>query len=131
MYSPANPQLAIALQQAAASAARGQFAEAERHYRWASTMAPDDPRITVSLGLVLPQMQRPAEAKALFSSVLQRHPALADAHYGLGLASQDMMEVTGAEAAFRAALTHNPDFLPAALALASLCIFAGRPDEAL
>ena len=131
MYSAANPQLAIALQQASAAAARGQFSAAEQNYRWALTMAPEDPRITMSLALVLRQMQRPAEAKTLFSNVIQRHPALADAHYGLGLACQDMMEVANAEAAYRAALTHNRGFLPAALGLASVCNFAGRPDEAL
>src|SRR3954467_11675165 len=119
MYSPANPQLAIALQQASASAARGQFSAAEHHYRWAVTLAPDDARIAISLGLVLRQMQRPAEAKALFSGVIQRHPTLAEAHYSLGLACQDMMELAGAEAAYRAALTHNPGLLPAALGLAS------------
>ena len=131
MYAAINPQLAIALQQASASAASGQFSDAERHYRWALTLAPDDPRIAISLGLVLRQMQRPAEAKMLFSGVVQRHPALAEAHYGLGLACQDMMELAGAEAAYRAALAHNPGFLPAALGLASVCNFAGRPDEAL
>jgi tetratricopeptide (TPR) repeat protein len=131
MYSAANPQLAIALQQASASAARGHLPAAEHHYRWALTLAPDDPRIAISLGLVLRQMQRPAEAKAQFSGVIQRHPTLAEAHYGLGLACQDMMDMVGAEAAFRSALMHNPGLLPAALGLASVCNFSNRPDEAL
>jgi len=131
MYSAANPQLAIALQQASASAARGQFSAAEHHFRWALTLAPADPRIAISLGHVLRQMQRPAEAKALFSDVIQRHPTLAEAHYNLGLACQDMMDLASAEAAYRAALTHNPGLLPAALGLASICNFADRPDEAL
>ena len=131
MYSAANPQLAIALQQASAAAASGQLAAAEHHYRWAVTLAPDDPRVTVSLGLLLRQMQRPAESKAQFAAVIQRHPALAEAHYGLGLACQDMMDAAGAEAAYRAALALKPGLLPATLGLATVCNLTGRSDEAL
>jgi tetratricopeptide (TPR) repeat protein len=131
MYPAANPQLAIALQQASAAAASGQFPAAEHHYRWALTLAPGDPRIIIPLGLLLRQMQRPAEAKAQFSGVIQRYPALAEAHYGLGLACQDLMDMAGAEAAYRAALTLKPGLLTATLGLATVCNFTDRPDEAL
>src|SRR5262249_48624828 len=123
MVSAANPQLAIACKQASAAALSGQFAAAERHYRWALTLAPGDPHISIALGLLRRQMQRPAEAKAQFAAVLQRHPELAQAHYGLGLACQDMMDMAGAEAAYRAALALKPGFLPASLGLATLFNF--------
>lgn len=131
MCSAANPQLAIALQQAAAAAASGQYAAAEQHYRRALTLAPGDPRIAVSLGFLLRQLQRPAEAKAQFAAVIQHEPALAEAHYGLGLACQDMMNMVGAEAAYRAALALKPGLLPATLGLATVCNFTSRSDEAL
>ena len=131
MHLAANPQLAIALQQASAAALSGQFPAAERHYRWALTLAPGDPRIAISLGLLLRQRQRPAESKAQLAAVIQRHPALAEAHYGLGLACQDMMDMAGAEAAYRAALALKPELLPATLGLATVCNFTGRSDEAL
>ncbi len=131
MHLVANSQIAIALQQAAASAAGGQLAAAERQYRLALSLAPGDPRIATSLGLLLRQMQRPVEAKALLAAVLQRHPALAEAHYGLGLACQDMMDMEGAEAAYRAALARKPDLLPATLGLATVCNLTGRSNAAL
>ncbi len=131
MHPAANPQLAIALQQAAAAAASGQLPAAEQHYRWALTLAPGDPAITISLAFLLRQMRRPADAKAQFETLLQRHPAVAEAHYGLGLACQDMMDMAGAEAAFRAALGLKPALLPAALGLATICNLTGRCDEAL
>jgi tetratricopeptide (TPR) repeat protein len=131
MHPAANPQLAIALRQASAAAVSGQLPTAERYYRWALSLAPGNPQISISLGLLLRQMQRPAEAKAQFEAVLQRHPAAAEAHYGLGLACQDMMDMDGAEAAFRAALALKAGLLPATLGLATVCNLANRPDEAL
>ena len=131
MYSAVNPQLAIALQQATALATSGQLADAERYYRWALTQAPGDPRIAVPLGLLLRQMQRPVEAREQFAAVIQRHPAVAEAHYGLGLACQDMMDLVVAEAAYRTALSLKPALLPATLGLATVCNLGGRSDEAL
>ena len=131
MHPAANPQLAIALQQAAAAAASGQLPAAEQHYRRALTLAPGDPAITISLAFLLRQMRRPAEARAQFETLLQRHPAVAEAHYGLGLACQDMMDMAGAEAAFRTALGLKPALLPATLGLATICNLTGRADEAL
>ncbi len=131
MHSAANPQLAASLRQAVAAAERGQFQAAEYHYCQSRTLAPGNPMIAVALGHVLRQMRRPAEARAQFAAAVAMVPTLADGHYGLGLALQDIMDMAGAESAYRAALARNRDLLPAILALAAIFNFTDRPDEAL
>ena len=47
-----------------------------------------------------------------------------------GMVKTAQKDVTGAEAAFRAALAQNPDFAPAMNDLAALYLSSGRPDDA-
>jgi tetratricopeptide (TPR) repeat protein len=131
MTTSLNPQLVTAMQQAGMAMGRGQWPQAEYHYRQAIMLAPADPVLPIGLGHVLRQMQRPAEAKAQFTIAARLAPGSADARYGLGLACQDMMDMAGAEDAYRAALARNSGMLPAALGLATVCNYTNRPDETL
>ena len=131
MDPTADPQLAAILRQAVAAAGRGQFPEAEHHFRQARAQAPAIPMIATGLGHVLRYQGRHAEAKAQFTDAIAMAPDLADGHYGLGLVLQSMMDMAGAEAALRAALARKPDLPPCSLALAELLHATGRPDDAL
>ena len=131
MYPTASPQLAAILRQAVAAAGRGQFPEAEYHFRQARAQVPGIPMIAIGLGHVLRYQGRHAEAKAQFTDAIAMAPELADGHYGLGLVLQSMMDMAGAEAALRAGLARKRDLPPCILALAEVFNATGRPDEAL
>src|SRR5471032_1595765 len=109
MYPTASPQLAATLRQAIAAAGRGQFSEAEYHFRQARAHVPGNPMIAIGLGHALRYQGRHAEAKVQFTEAIAMAPELADGHYALGLVLQSMMDMAGAEAAHRAALARNRD----------------------
>ena len=60
----------------------GQHAEAERHYRDALKLR-DHALAAFNLGVLLEDMQRPAEAISAYGRALAADPQLAEAHYNL------------------------------------------------
>ena len=80
-----TPQVSIAY--AAALAATGEPAEAQKQLEAALTSAPDNAALHDSLGTILAQQQNYTDATAHFQRAISLDPSLASAHYHLGSVS--------------------------------------------
>ena len=74
---------------------------------------------------------RQAEAAAALRVLITMAPGLAEAHRLLGVALGEMSELAGAEAAYRAALSLDPQMARAATGLAEVLLAVDRGAEAL
>jgi tetratricopeptide (TPR) repeat protein len=63
----------------------GLLAEAERAYRDGIATCGDEPLLYYNLGVLLEDLNRPAEAAEAYEAALHCDPALADAHYNVAL----------------------------------------------
>jgi tetratricopeptide (TPR) repeat protein len=71
------------------------------------------PAITLTAGLKLQQQGHLNEAAQLYQQVIAAQPSNLYAHYDLGVVDQDSGNLVGALAAYGAALTINPKYVPA------------------
>src|SRR5579884_2102879 len=120
-----------AMQDAAAHARAGRTAQAERLFRHALELAPDDPAALASLGLFFASQGRIDEALPHLARWAAVQPQSVEAHYNLGQALRDLRQQEPAAAAFRAALRLNPAFAPAWNNLGNTLRDLDRPDEAM
>ena len=81
-------------------------------------------------GLVLLQAQQPDAAAALFSRALEYDDGDADLHFAAGLAQLKLGHLPQAETAFAAAVSLNPEHVPALHNLATVYERSGRMDRA-
>ncbi len=88
--------------------ATGRLSEAERSYRKAIELQPDDPEMHNILGAFFQQQQRPLEAKAVYEEALRLKPDFVAAHNNLGNALKDLRRFHEAEANYRRATELDP-----------------------
>jgi Flp pilus assembly protein TadD len=74
----------------------GRLADAERHYRAALALRPDDATAAFDLGVVLEDLGRLDEALAAYQQSLASDPASADAHYNLARLHDRLGDTAGA-----------------------------------
>ncbi|CAA7613664.1 tetratricopeptide repeat protein [Magnetospirillum sp. SS-4] len=113
------------LDSAFAAFQEGRLAEAEFAVRQVLAEAPDEPRGLLLLGQVALAVGQPVPADALFSRVIGRRPAWADAHYHKGVCLVRLQRLDEAEASLCRALDLDPAHVGAALELGGLL----RPAE--
>jgi Flp pilus assembly protein TadD len=90
--------------------ARGQRAEAMRHYRHAIELAPTYAEAHNNLGILLAQEGQPAEAVQSFREAIRLAPSFAEAHNNLGNALRRAGQLDEAIVSLREALQLRPGF---------------------
>jgi tetratricopeptide (TPR) repeat protein len=90
-----------------------------------------DPAIAFSIGMVLAEWQRYAEAEQAFSRVLDTDPTNFDILYNLGLAAQHAGHLERAVQLYQVALRQRPDDADCLFNLASIYVQTGHSDEAV
>lgn len=109
---------------------QGKLPEAERLLRRAVEIAPDDQGARNALGLVLLQLERPAQALPQFEALLQLNPSLPFAHANRGSALIELGLIAQAQASYRRALDLDPRQAMALTGLARLAAGRGAHSEA-
>ena len=115
---------------ARALARQGDTAGAERHYREAIRIRPQDADARTGLGVLLIQQGRFAEALEEHGQALRLNPASADARFNLGAAEARMGRPAEAAAHYAEALRLNPKLAAAHYNWGNLLAAAGRWAEA-
>jgi tetratricopeptide (TPR) repeat protein len=93
-------------------------------------LAPENAGLWSNLGLVLADLNRPAEAEAAYRQALAKDPNLAQAYSNLGNLLGDLNRPAEAEEAYRQALAKDPNDATAYYNLGILLRKLNRPAEA-
>ena len=109
------------------------YPQAEEHYRKALALKPGDPEVENNLGSLYLDMQRWDDAIRYFrqaaDNLLFSHPEVALT--GLGVAYHQKGNDLDAVRAFKEALTHAPQYLPARLHLGETYYAMDQPELAI
>ena len=108
----------------------GRAAPAEDCYRAALASRPDSPAAANNLADLLARAGRPDEAAPLIAALVEKYPGFDMVRGTLGNVRSAAGDDRGAERAYRAALSMNPENLPARVNLAGLLARTGRPAAA-
>ncbi len=103
--------------------------DAERHYRRVAELQPGGVTL-LNLGNALLELQRPADAAAVYQSALRFDAQLPQIHYGLGTAWAALGRRQAADA-FARAIALRPDFALAHEGLVDACLMADDREAAL
>jgi tetratricopeptide (TPR) repeat protein len=96
-----------------------------------ATIPPDEQFTRLQTASRLLREGRRAEAAAALRVLIAMAPRLAEAHRLLGVALGEMSELPAAEAAYKAALAHDPRMARAATGLAEVLLAVDRGAEAV
>ena len=108
----------------------GRLREAEPVIRRALELAPK-PGLYATLGWVLTDLQRHAEAREYLQQALQFDPHNAEVHFSLGVVSKAQGKAMEAMAHFRQAIDRNPDMARAYANMGMVLEDLGRVAEAV
>lgn len=98
-------------------------------YRQALNVEPSHAgNIHVNMGVVLKDMVRVSESKAVLTQAVQLAPRSPEAHYNLGLVLYELGEIASAKDHFEAAIALSPDFQSAHSSLLCLYGLSGAYD---
>lgn len=111
--------------------ARGDMEGAEQAARNATRLAPASIEDQYSLGLILFQKDKRADAAECFRRATELEPGFAPGYLSLGQCLDREGNQPGAIAAFRAAIRYSPQVAAAHLGLAELLLRAGQKEEAV
>ncbi len=109
----------------------GRPEEAERVYRAALAVVPNDPAVTLNLGAVIAAQGRQRAAIGLFEQALSADPGFVSAHYNRAVALMALGEAEEAIKAFSRAATLEPQHYEAHRALGFLWLSRGERGRAL
>ena len=110
---------------------RRNFADAERGYREALALAPENADAHHLLGVLLFETRRLEEALPALDHALRIDPQFADAHYNLGRALTELRRLDSAVASYGLAIRARPGFTHAHFNLGNVLSELGRSDEAI
>ena len=110
---------------------RRNFADAERGYREALALAPENADAHHLLGVLLFETRRLEEALPELDHALRIDPQFADAHYNLGRALMELRRLDSAVASYGLAIRARPGFTHAHFNLGNVLSELGRSDEAI
>jgi tetratricopeptide (TPR) repeat protein len=108
----------------------GLLTDAERMYRRALEMNPDDALTWSFLGTLLSKLNKLQEAEEALNRALKLDPANVDAHMALGAIYLNRFEHAKARSEFEAALSHDDKCAPAYEGLGLIALQAEDFDEA-
>ena len=121
------------LAQAKQAEFQGEYSAALRYYQAASLSDPGNAQISLQIGLVKGEAGDFAGAIKAFRHTLAIQPAMAEAHYNLGLALIANAKVVSAWnqalPEFKAALASRPDY-PQALKMVGICLLESGDAQA-
>jgi Flp pilus assembly protein TadD len=104
---------------------------AERMYRKALEINPNNAEVHSNLGVVLAARKRGDEAVAHYRKALEIKPDYANAHYNLGVLLAKIERVDEAIDHFQKALEINPDYAEAHNNLGAMLAIRGQTDDAI
>jgi hypothetical protein len=116
---------------AAAHFQAGRWAEAERAYRAALAVVPDDPAVTHNLGAAIAAQGRHREALGCFDAALKSDPGFVSAHYNRAVALYALGDTPEAIRAFGRVAALEPQHHEAHRALGFLWLAQGERGRAL
>jgi len=125
----AELRAAVARTHAAAAqvfGAHGQLRVAEKHWRRAAALDPQDTEARLQLAILFQQQGRLQEALVWSEELVERQPRNAVFLLHMGVIHAEIGRLEAAEGAFRRAVEAAPDHAPAHAALAQLYLRAGR-----
>jgi tetratricopeptide (TPR) repeat protein len=125
----ASPEVAV--QRARALKLTGQAKAAGDLLAEVEKNASKDSNLTFSIGMVLVEWERYAEAELAFSRVLDADPTNFDILYNLGLAAQHAGHLERAVQVYQVALRQRPNDADCLFNLASIYVQTGHSDEAV
>ena len=125
----ASPEVAI--QRARALKLTGQAKAASDLLAEIEKNAGKEPNLTFSIGMVLVEWEKYAEAEQAFSRVLDIDPANFDVLYNLGLAAQHAGHLERAAQVYQVALRQRPNDADCLFNLASIYTQTGHSDQAV
>ena len=96
---------------------QGRMHDAEQFYRQSLINDSNQPRVFVSLGLLLRRQKNLDEAISAYRDAIRLAPEYVLAHFSLGVALHDMGRLQEAENAFRVVLQLDPTHVESSLAL--------------
>ena len=121
----------VAVQRARALKLTGQVKAAGELLAEVEKNSGKDPNLTFSIGMVLVEWERYAEAEQAFSRVLDADPTNFDILYNLGLAAQHASHLERAVQVYQVALRQRPNDADCLFNLASIYVQTGHSDEAV
>ncbi|HXX21574.1 MAG TPA: tetratricopeptide repeat protein [Terriglobia bacterium] len=125
----ASPEVAI--QRARALQLTGQAKAASNLLAEVEKNSGKDPNRTFSIGMVLVEWQRYADAEQAFARVLDTDPTNFDILYNLGLAAERAGHLERAVQVYQVALRQRPNDADCLFNLASIYVQTGHSDEAM
>ena len=99
--------------------------KAERHFRHAIQLAPNEEGAYYNYGVLMKGEGRPEEAEKAFRNAVEISPAHAEAHYNLGVLLEQRGMLAEAEREFQSAVEHQPGFRAAHFHLGRVLINHG------
>jgi len=121
----------VAIQRARALKLTGQAKAASDLLAEAEKSAGKDTNLVFSVGMVLVEWEKYAEAEQAFSRVLDTDPTNFDVLYNLGLAAQHAGHLERAVQVYQVALRQRPNDADCLFNLASILMQTNRADEAM
>lgn len=125
--NPGNAHLRL---QYARTLLKTDLAAAQRQFEMLLAEAPDDPDLTMTVGLIELERQQPDAAKNRFQALLSSDRHRSSAHYYLGRIAAAQDDNATAIAHFKK-VEPGTDYLPALSQLAELMTTAGQQQQAL
>ena len=109
----------------------GDFQSAERTYRRAMEVNPDDAAAAGQYGFFLLRRDRVGDAEAAFLEALRRNKKYPNAFFGLAVIARQQGKPTEALRFFKEAIYYNPQDLEAHLQAADILLMQGKKEEAV
>ncbi len=110
--------------------AHGKLADAERSYRQALALAPNDAEAWANLGCTMWRLDRLAEAEASLGRAIALRPEFAAAHNNLGGVLEALGRLEEASLQYRDAINHDPDQAQPLCNLGAVLHRLGRFEQA-
>ncbi|PKP57053.1 MAG: hypothetical protein CVT89_05130, partial [Candidatus Altiarchaeales archaeon HGW-Altiarchaeales-2] len=106
------------------------YEEAEKEFREAIRINPNDAEAHNNLGNLLADLNRYEEAEKEYGEAIRINPNYTEAHNGLGILLSDLKRYEEAEKEYREAIRLNPDYAGAHFNLGILLVNLKRYEEA-
>ena len=110
---------------------QGRLCEAERCFRDAAGLAPEDAHLWLNLGLTLGEQDRIKDSLDALRRAVGLASGMAEAHYALANAYRDAGQMETAEASYRRALDIDAEFTDACTNLGAVLLLSGRAADAV
>ena len=109
--------------------AKGDIAQAIKHYKYLINQGFADTQVFSNYGVLLKELGKITEAELFIRKAIELNPKFAMNHSNLGVILKDLGKLKEAEASFRKAIELNPKFADAYVNLAGILRDLGKLEE--